>query len=234
MSATEKNADQTPEIVWNNLEAKALFAAHGAAGFDAFWDLESSGTIQLDARREHKARHGGAVCRSTRQVELDGKRFFLKKASGAVYRRVVYEFEANAVIPVFGLTPAPIAAHCLSPATQQAFLLFEALEGFDAVLDLIRGDAPAAAKERFERRKAETLRRFEGIVELTADRGYFYPDWRGKHLFIEREGERLALIDLERFLPKCSLPWYFRLPFYAELRKREELRVLRRAFEGAP
>ena len=234
MSATVTNAEQAPQIVWNNLEAKALFAAHGAAGFDAFWNLESSDAIQLDARREHKARRGGAVSRSTRQVELDGKRFFLKKAFGDVYRRVVYEFEANAVITAFGLTPAPIAAHCLSPATKQAFILFESLEGFDAVLDLVRGDAPAEAVARFESRKAGLLRRFEEIVGLTVNRGYFYPDWRGKHLFIERGGDRLALIDLERFLPKNSLPWYFRLPFYAELRQRAELTQLRRAFEGAP
>ena len=234
MSATVKNADQTPEIVWNNLEAKALFAAHGAAGFDAFWGLESSETIKLDARREHKERGGGAVCRSTRQVVLDGQRFFLKKASGAAYRRVVFEFEASAVIPAFGLTPAPIAAYCLSPVTRQAFILFEALAGFDAVLDLVRGDVPVEAKRSFEARKAELLIRLEGIVALTVGRGYFYPDWRGKHLFVERGGDRLALIDLERFLPKNSLPWYFRLPFYAELRQGAELKQLRRAFEGAP
>ena len=64
------------------------------------------------------------------------------------------------------------------------------------------------------------------------DAGYYFPDWHAKHIFIKKDSDEIALIDLERFLPLGKWPWYFSLWIVFYFRKLKVWRKLRRSLES--
>jgi len=216
-------------ITWLVDLEKDFFNDAGLADFKQLWNLEdNSSGLEIEPIRQHLQRGGSRILRQTTRIRLNNSDYFLKRSCRKAYPNIVNEFEAMQLIKEFGLTPPRLLAYAFNEEEKQGLLLFKNLAGFDSLKELLEYEAPPEVVADFQVRKKEFLKQLTRIVRRIHDADYYYPDWFGKHIYVRRASDEIALIDLERFrhLKKC--PWYYCLPITRMLARRREWNTLKK------
>jgi len=214
------------ELIWDDQVDKAAFEEAGFRSFDDFWNIEQGGKTETEVKRQHLA-WNGKVERQTVCLPLNGKRYFLKRTSGRAFHCVINEFEALSFIGQFGLISASTAVHCFDEESQRGFVVFKDLAGFYSLYDVQNGKLTDEQKEHL----GDEKRYFPQLIEIFKkfqQSDYFYRDWLHKHIFFNPDTDEIALIDLERFLHKSRVPFFWCLPLvYGYKRKKEREKFLK-------
>jgi hypothetical protein len=221
-------------VTWLDDEAERLFAE---AGLAEFADLSNAERLlpgeQVRIMREHRDKRGGGdVDRRVARLNLSGEVFYLKRSSGAAYQNIKNEFEALKVLPRFGLIPSTLAAHAFDDERETGFIILRDLKEFNSINDILLGKASPEAAADFVDRKEFLLAKVAEIIKEVHAAGYVYPDWFGKHIFVKRGSDDIALIDLERFRPLSACPWYFGFPVTSWFVRKKIARKLRRSLKS--
>jgi hypothetical protein len=204
---------------WNNKKAEQKFAKISLKNFSDFWDLEKNHpAMQLKSMRKHINKQTGVINRQMTKVTVNDEIFYLKRAQGVSYECIINEYEAARQLPAFGLRSADLDMYAFDDQARRGFLLYGNLKNFYSLSDLISRNAPAEVIDFFMSRRHEYFSRISGIIRKVHKAGYYFPDWVAWHIFIKKDSDEIALIDLERFLPLKKWPWYVRFPiiFYCK------------------
>ena len=198
---------------WNNKKAEQKFTKINLKSFSDFWNLEKNKTaLQLKSMRKHINKKTGVINRQMTRITVNNEIFYLKRAQGVAYETIINEYEAVRQLPTFGLSPADLSMYAFDDQVRRGFLLYENLKNFYSLNDLISRNAPAEVIDFFMSRRHDYFLRISGIIRKVHKAGYYFPDWVAWHIFIKKDSDEIALIDLERFLPIKKWPWYFRVP----------------------
>lgn len=216
-----------PQIIWKNDELKILFNEKGICSLEDFINIETKeDVLKLQAMRDHSDKSTGEINRKMTKITLKDKVFFLKRAFGNSLANIENEFKAIQLLPEFGLKPCEVAASCFDDAEHKGFIILENLNGFFSIQDIIKKIAPAEAQEDFADRKDEVFMKIAEIIRKIHKKGYIYPDWFGKHLYLKKGSNEIALIDLERFRHVDQCPWYFNFPVTSGFVRRKVFKKL--------
>ncbi len=219
-----------PEIYWSNDAERGVFSHAGLSDAGQFLDIENSGSeVQYKHVSRHQCSKGD---RSMTCIRINKVRYYLRRASGAYFRMLANEFEALKIIPEFGITPPKILAWMFDDKDSKGFILYKNLSGFHSLKSLVGRTAPPEAVADFQTRKKEIIVRLVKIAKRIKDAGYYYPDWRGRHVFIRTQGDEITLIDFTRFVLFRSLPWQYRLPAVRNMLRRQEWKKFRRCLKS--
>jgi hypothetical protein len=124
-----------------------------------------------------------------------------------------------------GITTARVAAFFLCYDSARAFILLKDLKGYISLKDiaaLCARDTSAGQASGYDIDTDHLLRLVAEYFNRIQCKGYYYPDWYPKHIFVEPGQMDIGLIDLERFCHVQSLPFYMRIwPMIGRLRNKE-------------
>lgn len=214
------------ELVWDDLHEKNIFDAEGLKSFDDFWNIEDCEKIELQVQRQH-IKEDGEITRQTVRVPFKDKIYFLKRTSGSAYQCIKNEYNALNFVVEFNLVPPQVSVHCFDDRTQRGFILFKDMDGFYSLHDIYNKTVSKDVLEKV----GDTTKYHAKIIDIFKEfqkSQYFYRDWMAKHIFINPETDNIGLIDLERFLPRTEVPFYWSLPFiYGYKRKKEQKKLLK-------
>lgn len=218
-------------IDWQNKNDQTLFAEAGLTAFADFWDIETKDNLELHAMRKHTNRKTKKVDRKIVQISLAGNIYYLKRASDEAFENIKNEFAAIKILPGFGLKPAETAACAFDEGQKQGFLILKDLKDFFSIKEILKKNTPPETLIDFISRKDEILGRISQSINDIYQRGFFYPDWFAKHIYIKKGSNEIALIDLERFLPSEQCPWYYRSALTSKTVRRKIMKKLRISLE---
>lgn len=220
------------QINWQNDELKQAFANAGLNSLEDFLEIEvKEDALKLQPMRNHQDKETGEIIRKMTRIDLNGQVFYLKRAFGASLPNIENEFTAIKLLPEFGLIPCKVAASCFDDEASRGFLLLENLDGFHPIKEILKKNAPEDIQEDFAKRKDEIFRKIAGIIREVHKKGYVYPDWFAKHLYVKKGSDEIALIDLERFRHVDNCPWYFSFPVTSGFVRRKIFKKLRISLE---
>ncbi|WP_198012241.1 lipopolysaccharide kinase InaA family protein [Desulfosarcina sp. BuS5] len=201
------------KINWHNKKAEQKFAKISLKDFSDFWDLEKNKpAMQLKSMRKHIDKKTNDINRQMTRITVNDEIFYLKQAQGVSYESIINEYEAARHILNFGLRSADLDMHAFDDQARRGFLLYANLKNFYSLSNLISRNAPTEVIDFFMSRRHDYFLRISGIIRKVHKAGYYFPDWVAWHIFIKKDSDEIALIDLERFLPLKKWPWYFRVP----------------------
>lgn len=215
-------------IIWKNTELKQIFTDIGITVPADFINIESKeNCLNLKQMRDHHDKSTGKITRRMTSLSVAGKVFFLKRAFGNALANIQNELEAIKMLPEFDLIPCGVAAHWFNDVSKEGFLLLENLDNFYSIKDIIKKLAPEDLQIYFAKNQENILRKVAEKIRKVHEKGFIYPDWFAKHLYIKKGSEEIALIDLERFRKIDNCPWYFSFPITSNFVKRKIFKKLR-------
>lgn len=216
------------DVIWANKIEEVAASAAGLKDFEDFWRVES-GDLDIQEKRRHHDRRSGRVDRRTVKVVINGFEYFLKRCSGAAYGNIGRELAAGEILPKIGLRAPKLAAYSLDESSRRGFILLKKLAGFHSLQDLHRCKPPPQVVAAFQSNKREFLIKLFDAFFAAKRQGYFYPDWRDKHIFFNVATMEIALIDLERLRHVSDCPAAYRLALVRAWKRHKEFTTLRRA-----
>lgn len=218
-------------INWQSEEDKQLFADAGLTTFADFCDIEEKDNLKIHCMREHRNKKTKKVDRKMVQIILQDHIFYVKRATENAFQNIKNEFEAINILPEFGLTPSKIAGWSFDESKKQGFIILKDLKGFFPIKEILKKNTPPETLDDLLARKDEIFLRLTKIIDNVYKKGYTYPDWFAKHIYIKKGSDEIALIDLERFLPLEKCPWYFSFPVSSFFVRKKILKKLRISLE---
>lgn len=220
------------QINWKNDELKKTFSEKGLNTLEKFMDIENiDEDIQLQPMRDHNDKTTGEVLRKMTRITIKHQTFYLKRAFGASLPNIENEYEALKLLPQFGLIPCEVAACCFDDKEKCGFLLLKNLDGFYPIKEILTKHAPEDIQEDFTNRKDEIFKKIAKTIREVHKKGYVYPDWFAKHIYLKKDSYEIALIDLERFRHISQCPWYFSFPVTSGFVRRKVFKKLRISLE---
>jgi len=230
---SENNKRENKKITWKDGEAQKLFLESGFAKFADFLNLKTEdNNVKLQSMREHFDKSTGEVNRKMTRIQIGEQVYYLKKACKEAFINIVNEFDAIDILPEFDLIPPQVSAYSIDEEDQEGFIILKELKGYYSIKEIIEGNASKQAIEDFISRKEEILKKIADIIRGVHKKGYAYPDWFAKHIYIQEGSEGIVLIDLERFRPLKNCPWYFGFPITSTFVKKKFWRKLRRSLKS--
>lgn len=220
------------DIFWLNDEEKTRFGEHGLKRFEDMWSVAEDNPMVTRLHRTHSDRHSGRVLRWIFQLEAGGRVYFLKRACAWAFPSVLNEFEAINAIRELGVRSAEVTARSFDHQRKRGFLLLENLNGYVAFKQLAEAKVAEQTVEKFACNKDRFLEALLKVFFRIRGGGYFYPDWRDKHIFFDLESGKIALIDLERLVHVSKLPWYYRTKLFRSWKYWGERRTLFRSLSS--
>lgn len=221
------------KIIWKDKEARNLFLESGFAKLADFLDLEfENKKVDVQSMREHKDKETGEVNRKMTRIKIGEQVYYLKKACKNAFINIVNEFDAIDILPEFDLIPPQVSAYSIDEEDQEGFIILKELKGYYSIKEIIDGQASEKATEDFIARKEDILNKIAAIIRGVHKKGYAYPDWFAKHIYIMEGSEGIVLIDLERFRPLKDCPWYFGFPVTSIFVKKKFWRKLRKSLRS--
>ena len=215
-------------IDWQNSRDKDIFAKAELINFADFIYVEQRASkVNLLSMRDHRDKKSGKIDRQMTRITIDNNIYYMKRAYCNSFKNVKNEYEAIKVLPKFGLKPAEIVAYAFNESEKKGFIILKDLTGFYSISEIIKGNTPDDTLNDFISRKDEILQRTAKIIRDIHKKGYVYPDWFAKHIYIKKGCDEIVLIDLERFLPIDKCPWYFSFPVTSFFVKQKIFRKLR-------
>ena len=220
-------------INWENDNDKKIFADTGLTDFANFLNIEQNvaNKVTLLPMRDHKDKRSGKVDRRMTRITIDDNIYYMKRAYNNSFKNVKNEYEAIKILPGFGLKPSDVAAYAFDESGKKGFIILNNLTDFYPISEIIKKHTPEDTLNDFISRKDEILQKTAEIIRDIHKKGYIYPDWFAKHIYIKKGSDKIALIDLERFLPADQCPWYFSFPVTSFFVRRKIFRKLRISLE---
>lgn len=211
-------------ISWRNSAFKEKLERLGLANATDFWDWRhSAASSSCAVQSEHFGRYSKGLLRQTLAIQLDDSTTcYLKLFQGAAFQHLVDELDAFEVVPKFGFTTAEVLATDFDHERRQGFLLLGQLKGFVSFRQIVNNKVSKDCLERIRDFKDECFDVVVGAFMSIWKDGYFYPDWRDKHIFVNPLSRQVGLIDLERFVHVTKCPWYYRFKRVETWLKRKE------------
>jgi len=166
------------------------------------------------------------------RITIGDKVYYLKKACKNAFVNIVNEFDAIDILPEFDLIAPQVSGYCIDEEDQEGFIILKELKGYYSIQEIIDAQASEQAIKDFIERKEEILNKIATIIRGVHKKGYAYPDWFAKHIYIKEGSEGIVLIDLERFRPLKDCPWYFGFPITSVFVKNKFWRKLRRSLKS--
>ena len=226
------NKEKQDMVNWKDKIAEKIFAEAGISDIAHLPDMDKNSNIEIHSMRKHLNKETGEVDRQMTKITIGNNVYFLKQACRQSFINIVNEFAAINVLQDFDLIPPEVAAYSLDNEQQKGFILLKDLTDFYSIKDLITDIAPHDEIDDFLSRKEDVLKAVAERIRKVHRKGYSYPDWFAKHLYIKKGSDEIVLIDLERFRPLDKCPWYFGFPVTSLFVKRKAWRKLRKSLKS--
>lgn len=221
------------DVQWTCSETQKIFKNEDIFSFTKFWKIEKQSLKEMKTEcvRQHKARYSQKMERSTRELAIRGKKYFLKRFAGNAFPNIINEFEALRLVEKFNFQHAEAAAYAFDSKNKKGFILLKNLDGFYSLDDIFKKKTDINIQNSFENKKENIYRKIIMQFRHFQQYPFFYPDWFAKHIFINPENKAVALIDLERFIPISKCPVYYKFKFVRRRKRRKEKQNLAEALK---
>lgn len=214
-------------IQWQSDFTKRTFHDLGLGDASKFWRLRNgdlNGACELVRELGY-----GENTYSTIYMKINKSKYRLKRASGRYFDKLLYEKQVLKHLPELHLTPPQIISESIDEKTKQCFILFKYPPGFIVIKNLLEYNLHPTIIADFEVRKKGVMKKISKALHKMHYSDFYYPHLYSDHILVKNQGDEIAIVDLEDFLPLKRCPWYYHLEPCAWLVRKKEWRTLRKS-----
>ncbi len=216
------------KVEWTDEFERENFFSRGMDSFKSFWKLEKSGAdIEYKSIRKHIPRGTKVPERQIACIKFEQNiKYFLKRGRGKEVNAIKNEFDALKIIQSFGFKTAKLIAYAFDDDNKRAFILLKNLAAYLSLDDIVSLRLSPDMIAKYQVREKEILSKLAQCIRSYQNANYFYPDLKAKHIFVNPNNADVALVDLERFLPASTMPFYCKIKLCRAIFHAKEIKKL--------